>query len=110
MVAETIDIVVVDVKAVARGFRVSSLLDSEVYNEDDEDIGTLEDLVIDQDRPEKVSFAILDVGGFLGLGARRVAVEFNALTLRDGSGEVKIILPGANKKILEKLPELTKTS
>jgi hypothetical protein len=44
------------------------------------------------------------------LGARRVAVEFNALTLRDGSGEVKIILPGANKKILEKLPELTKTS
>jgi sporulation protein YlmC with PRC-barrel domain len=110
MAAETIDIVVVDIKTVARGFRVTSLLDSDVYNENDEEIGTLDDLVIDQDRPENISFAILEVGGFLGLGARRVAIEFGALSLRDGSGEVKIVLPGANKESLEQLPEFGKTS
>ena len=105
MAPKTVDIVVVDIKAVARGFRVSSLLGSDVYNETDEDIGTLDDLVIDQDRPEHVSFAILEVGGFLGLAARRVAIEFGALSLRDSSGDVKIVLPGANKSSLEKLPE-----
>lgn len=105
MAAETIDIVVVDIKAVARGFRVTSFLGNDVYNENDEDVGTLEDLVVDQDKPQKISFAILEVGGFLGIGARRVAVEFGALGLRDGSGEVKIVLPGATKQSLEKLPE-----
>jgi hypothetical protein len=54
--------------------------------------------------------AILEVGGFLGLGGRRVAVEFSALSLRDSSGEAKIVLPGANKKTLEQLPEFGKAS
>jgi sporulation protein YlmC with PRC-barrel domain len=105
MAPRTVDILVVDIKAVARGFRVSSLLGSGVYSETDEDIGTIDDLVIDQDRPEKISFAILEVGGFLGLAARRIAIEFNALCLRDGNGELKIALPGATKNSLEKLPE-----
>ena len=66
--------------------------------------------MIDRDKPEKISFAILDIGGFLGLGTRRVAVEFNALRLREGDDELKIVLPGGNRKSLEKLPELVKTS
>jgi hypothetical protein len=48
-------------------------------------------------------FAILQVGGFLGIGAHLVAVPFKSLAL-DDSGS-KITLPGASKDELKKLPE-----
>jgi hypothetical protein len=48
-------------------------------------------------------FAILQVGGFLGLGGHLVAVQFDSLMIpADGS---KLVLPGANKDIITKLPE-----
>jgi hypothetical protein len=95
-----IAIVKVDVEVVAAGVRASRLIGSYVYNDEKEDIGSIDDLMIGED--DKVEFAILSVGGFLGLGAHLVAVRFDSLET-DDSG--RIILPGATHQELERLPE-----
>lgn len=95
-----VNLVVVDVAVVAKGYRVSKLTGSAVVNDQNERIGTLDDLIVSHD-DHKVLFAILQVGGFLGLGAHLVAVPFDSLVL-DESG--KITLPGATGDQLKKLP------
>ena len=99
MGGEIIDIVVVDVKAVSRGYRLSTFIGSYVYNDDDQEVGTLEDLVVDRDQRDKIAFAILEVGGFLGLGAKGIAIEYNALQLGEEDDVVRLALPGATKKV-----------
>ena len=48
-----------------------------VYNDRDERIGTVDDLIVGQDG--RISEAVLSVGGFLGIGAKLVAVPYNQL-------------------------------
>jgi hypothetical protein len=98
-----VEIVVVDVAAVARGYRVSRLMRSTVVNDRDERIGTIDDFIIGGD--DRVFFAVLQVGGFLGLGGRLVAVPYDSLLLADTAGKPKIVLPGATREALEQLPE-----
>ena len=62
--------------------------------------GMIDDLMIGED--DKVEFAILSVGGFLGLGARLVAVRFDSLETDDAG---RIVLPGATREELGRLPE-----
>jgi hypothetical protein len=100
--SQGVALVRVDVQAVAKGWRTSKLNGSNVTNEQDEKIGTIDDIVIGKDR---VLFSILQVGGFLGLGGRLVAVPFQSLEL-DDTGR-KIVLRGATKDALKNLPEFT---
>jgi len=93
-------LVKVDVAVVAKGYRASKLLGTGIVNDKNEKIGSLDDIVIDQ---KKVMFAILQVGGFLGLGGRLVAVPYESLKV-DEIGE-RIELPGASKEELNKLAE-----
>jgi sporulation protein YlmC with PRC-barrel domain len=93
-------VVIVDVKAVAKGLRTSKLVGKTVVNDKNEQIGTIDDLIIDRDR---VLFAVLQVGGFLGIGGRLVAVPYESLVV-DEAGN-KITLPGATRDQLTKLPE-----
>ncbi|MFC5068061.1 PRC-barrel domain-containing protein [Flaviflagellibacter deserti] len=58
-------------------FRSSDLLGQTVYNLQNEDIGDIGDLVLDRDG--QVAAVVIDVGGFLGIGANEVAVPMNAL-------------------------------
>jgi sporulation protein YlmC with PRC-barrel domain len=97
---QDIHLVVVDVHEVAEGYRASKLIGSSVVNDQNDKIGTLEDIIIGKD---KVLFAVLQVGGFLHIGGRMVAVPFQSLVLDDNGTKVK--LPGATKEALEKLPE-----
>ena len=90
----------VDVKEVAKGYRVSELTGEAVANNSGEEIGSIDDLIVDR---EKVLFAILQIGGFLGLGGFLVAIPYNALEINeDGS---KIVLAQGSKEELQKLPE-----
>src|SRR6202030_2763601 len=66
-----VQLVVVDVHTVAEGYRTSKLIGSNVVNDQNEKIGTIEDIIIGRDR---VLFAVLQVGGFLHLGGHMVAV------------------------------------
>jgi sporulation protein YlmC with PRC-barrel domain len=86
-------------QAIAVGNRASKLIGAPVYNEQEERVGTIDDLIISPDR--SVSFAIVSVGGFLGLGRRLVAIPVEQLRAEKD----RLILPGATKEELTKLPE-----
>ena len=62
-------------------WRGSKLAGIEVYNEANEKIGNVNDVILD--RSGKVSNVILGVGGVLGLGEHYVAVPFDKLTWVD---------------------------
>jgi sporulation protein YlmC with PRC-barrel domain len=90
----------VDVKEVAKSYRASELTGADVQNAAGEEIGSIDDLIVDR---EKVLFAILSIGGFLGIGDHLVAIPYNALEINeDGS---KIVLAQGRKEELQKLPE-----
>lgn len=100
ILSQGIQLVVVDVHEVAEGYRASKLIGSSVVNDQNEKIGTIEDIVIGKD---KVLFAVLQVGGFLHIGGRMIAVPFQSLVLDENGAKIK--LPGATQEALKKLPE-----
>ena len=100
-----VSLVKVDLSVVGHGYRMSKLLGSGVVNDKSEKIGTLDDVVSDN---KQLNFAILQVGGFLGLGGRLVAVPYESLVI-DDKGQ-KITLPGASKDALKNLAEFHYTS
>ena len=98
--SQNVVVIDVDVKEVAKGYRASDLTGATVQNSKGEEIGSIDDLIIDR---EKVLFAILQVGDFLGLGGFLVAIPYNALDINeDGS---KIFLAQGSKEELQRLPE-----
>jgi len=86
---------------IATGYRASKILGDTVYNDKNERIGKLEDLILKPDG--SVSYAILEVGGFLGMGTHRVAIPVGQFT----DVKPRITLPGATKDTLKKMPEFT---
>ncbi len=86
-------------KAIALGYRASKLLGAAVYNDRNEKIGKIGDLIVKPDGT--LSFAIVDVGGFLGLKKPPVAIPMGQFS----STHPKVVLPGATKDALKKLPE-----
>jgi sporulation protein YlmC with PRC-barrel domain len=60
-------------------WRSSKLIGVDVYNEANEKIGDIEELILD--KSGKVEHVVLGVGGFLGMGEHYVAVAFDKLKL-----------------------------
>jgi hypothetical protein len=56
---------------------VEGVLGRDVRSAADEDMGRIVDVLVD--RAGQVRAAIIDFGGFLGVGSRRIAVDWNAL-------------------------------
>lgn len=96
---QTAGVMKVDPASVATGYRVSKVVGSTVVNEANETVGTIDDLIVTPS--EKVPFAVLSVGGFLGMGTKYVVVPYSALQIQDK----KMVLPGATKDSLKALPE-----
>jgi hypothetical protein len=96
---QTLSLMKVDPQSVATGYRTSKVVGSSVVNEANETVGTIDDLIVTPN--EKVPFAVLSVGGFLGVGSKYVVVSFSALQVK----EKRIMLPGATKDSLKSLPE-----
>lgn len=74
-----------------------------VYNTDGEKLGSIDDLVIDK-RSGQVCYAVLEFGGFLGMGTDRYPLPWSMLkydTERDG-----YVVP-IDKSTLEKAPRYT---
>lgn len=55
-----------------------SILGAKVVNEEGEDLGTIEDLVIDT-KDNRVAYAILSLGGFWGMGDKQFAIPWEAI-------------------------------
>lgn len=94
-------LVAVDVRPLAEAYRASRMIGTAVLNDKNEKIGTIDDLIVSPN--DQVLFAVLSVGGFLGINRRLVAVPYSELKV-DGEAR-KIILPGASKNALSNLPE-----
>ena len=89
-----------EVQALATGWSLKeSILGKTVHNDADESVGKVEDVILAPDGT--VSFAILSVGGFLGIGSHDVAIPVKNFRVTDG----KIVLPGATKDALKELPK-----
>jgi hypothetical protein len=96
---QTIELVKVDVQKLAAGYRASKVIGSSVVNDANETIGTIDDLLVSRDG--KQPYAVLSVGGFLGMGTRLVVVPYEMLRFADK----KVTLPGGTKEGLKMLPE-----
>jgi hypothetical protein len=96
----SVQLIKVDVSVVGKGYRAGKLIGTTVTNDKNENIGKLDDIIIDKNR---VMYAVVQVGGFLGVGSRLVAVPYDSLQI-DDTGK-KVVLPGATKDELKKLAE-----
>ena len=74
------------------------VLGKPVFNDKPERIGAVDDIVVGPDK--SVSYAIIGVGGFLGVGRHDIAVPVARLQLKDG----KFVLPGATQEALKEVP------
>jgi sporulation protein YlmC with PRC-barrel domain len=85
---------------VLKGWRASKLLHADVYNDENKKIGKIEDMIVSPDG--KVSVAVIDVGGFLGVGKHRVAIPVDQFSDINAK---KLVLPKATKETLKAMPE-----
>ena len=57
-----------------------TLIGNDVYNQDDEDLGDIKEIMLDMSTG-KVAYAVLSFGGVLGMGEKLFAVPWDALEL-----------------------------
>ena len=82
------------------GMLASKIIGTKVKNNAGESVGTIDDLVI---RPnDQVVMAVVSVGGFLGIGDRKVAVPWSELSVYASD---RSIVYDVTKQQLEKKPE-----
>jgi hypothetical protein len=86
--------------------RASKVIGSSVYNDHDEKVGSVDDLLIGKDGRMN---AVLSVGGFLGMGTKYVEVPYSDLTFgntqRDSDN--RVVLKGATKESLKTQPSFS---
>jgi sporulation protein YlmC with PRC-barrel domain len=97
---QEVALVAPDAKEVAKGYRAEELKLRSVVNDKGEIIGRIDDFIFGRDNGP--IFAVLKVGDLVGLEGELVAVPFRSLKLDDSSGQ--IVLPGASRAALQKLP------
>lgn len=61
--------------------RMTNLLDFDVWDRNGEQIGDVEDMILDMDNT-RISYVVVGTGGFLGLGEKEVLVPWDMLELR----------------------------
>jgi sporulation protein YlmC with PRC-barrel domain len=91
-------VTIAETQLIATGYRASKLLHQDVYNDRNEKIGKVDDLIVTPDGT--LSIAVIDVGGFLGLAKHRVAIPVRQFA----HVAPKAVLPGATKDQLKALP------
>lgn len=96
---QTVEIIKVDVQTVSAGYRASKVIGSSVLNDANEAIGKIEDLLVSPDG--KAPYAVLSIGGFLGMDTHLIVVPYDNLKLVDN----KIVLSSGTKDTLKMLPE-----
>src|SRR5690348_16474114 len=80
--------------------RVSKVVGASVYNDQNQSIGSIDDVLM-RDDSHKNDMVVLSVGGFLGMGSKLVSVPFVQLKIEND----KVVMPGATKASLEGMPD-----
>ncbi len=86
--------------------KASSLVGMEVRNPQNQKLGDIKDIVLDLPSG-RIAYAVLSVGGFLGIGDKYIAVPPNSFAL---SPDGKELILNADKARLESAPGFTKNS
>ena len=81
-----------------------TVIGSNVINAQDEDLGKIEDLVLDAGAA-RIAYAVLSFGGFLGMGNKYFTIPWNAF--RFNLSDKRAIL-NVDKKLLENAPGFEK--
>jgi sporulation protein YlmC with PRC-barrel domain len=84
--------------------RASTLLGKEIFGPDDQSIGEVSDLVLQKDGETRA--ALIDVGGFLGVGEKEIAIPFDQIEVQqaqDQGGEPRLTI-AMSREELEQLP------
>ncbi|SDW43537.1 PRC-barrel domain-containing protein [Nitrosomonas communis] len=90
---------------VAYAMTATNLMDMKVIDQTGKKIGEIDDLILST--KEKVAYAIISVGGFLGVGDKLVSIPFQDIEIRKAKKEAVINL---SKQELEKMPEFKSES
>jgi sporulation protein YlmC with PRC-barrel domain len=80
------------------GYRTSMVVGRDVVDEHNMPIGKVDDLIVTANG--KVPYAVLSVGGFLGIDSKYVIVPFTSIEIQDN----RMMFRGATKEALENLP------
>jgi hypothetical protein len=80
----------------------ASILGKKVRGQDGEDLGRVVDVLAD--RQGRVRIAIIEFGGFLGVGNRRIAVDWSLLKFQPSDADAPVMLDVSKSK-LEGTPE-----
>lgn len=92
--------------------RLSNMLDFEVIDQNGEEVGEVNDMVLNL-RDAQVVYVLVDFGGFLGIGEHTVAVPWDQLTLQTAAegtgaeGQNAFVL-NADQTMIENAPEFNK--
>ena len=69
----------------------SPILGRQVLDQTGKTAGRIVDVLVDQDGQTRA--AVIDVGGFMGLGQRRIAVAWRGLRFNPTDGEITLLMP-----------------
>ena len=76
---------------------VISILGKKVFGRDGEDMGRVVDVLADSDGHARA--AVIDFGGFLGVGNRRVAVDWRSLQIDPSNADKPVILSLSREQV-----------
>lgn len=100
----TLGVSTVEMQTVVLGWSaLRDMLGKTVYNDQKDRIGKIDDLIVTPagaQRAPATSYAIVGVGGFLGMGKHDVAIPMEQIKLING----QLTLAGATKESLKALP------
>ena len=83
--------------------RASKLVGATVYNDQNQSVGTVDDILLahDSKQPDR---AVISVGGFLGIGSKLVEVSYDRLKLEANN---KVVMPNATKDELKGMKDFS---
>jgi sporulation protein YlmC with PRC-barrel domain len=86
-------------------FKVDNLTGQEIKNAQGEDIGTIEDVLIDRDG--RVAAVLVSTGGVMGIGGETKAVEWNRIEVQLNQDQTDIdrVTTTMSEQELDNLPE-----
>ncbi len=91
--------------AFSNAAHASDIIGKSAYGANGENIGSINDLLINS--KGQVQAAIVDVGGFLGMGQHTVAINWDQMKINPGDGRVTVAM---NKDQLKSAPEYKKSA
>jgi sporulation protein YlmC with PRC-barrel domain len=85
------------------GFAADDLIGANVVDQEGNSVGEVSDLVVGSD--QRVQHVIVDVGGFLGLGQKPVAIQLDQLRKSDESSSLMVTM---SKDQIEDMPSVSR--